>query len=242
MTLLSSLFGCKTVRPEGPNFSQTISKVLHVKPLVQVKYEMPGNMSSTFGFSEKYKNETKATNVVDLSKENTFRPFNWRKSIDVDGAKWDYSNTKKKNSENDLASLNIQIDIAEYQTKENFEDSINALFDAYLNGASGLNTEVRKSDFANGRPDDELGRWILSLPGTLEATPFGDNAYYTWNFDDEARGNFSKNYAIPLDNKHFLLFEFRYAISAESDKEFALVQELIFEDAAKFMALVSITE
>lgn len=236
--LFSLLFGCDNTEISRPDFSDSMSKVVHFSNGTQLTYDMPGNMSDMFNFSDRYKNESPRTFNYDFSDASGFKKDNWRIVKNIDGAMWAYIGPKNKGVGGEVGELKIDILVNEY-SGEDFGSFVVDAYEDYLNGPEGVNTNIRNSEIGQDATDEELGSWIVSGPKALEKRKLNDIEYFYWAVENEQRGNTYAHYI--LDDHYFLSFSFNYKVRAGSDSEYEAQLGLVVEDIDKFMQRVSLS-
>lgn len=233
MSLISTLFGCKPASLQGPDFNQTIPKILHIKPGITVTYEMPSNMSNLMNFGIRYPNESPRTITFDTTEEHKFQLWHWRESVMLDGAMWDY---KMKGR----ADLNLRIDIALKPELTSLKSFIASLYEEFYNGENGLNTNFRRK--RPNRSDDELGSWIKSIPNDFSEISVNGAPAFTWSEDSRDTGQGARYYALEFHDRYFLTFAFLSSISARNTKELEMAKNKIPQDIAAFMERVHVVQ
>jgi hypothetical protein len=233
MSILTTLFGCKEQDSFGPDYTQTIQKAVHIDSGPTVTYQMPGNMSNILDFGKRYIQESPRTIHFSRDSGNECEQWHWRKSCDLDGGMWDY---KMKGS----ASLNLRIEMLPTEDGHDVEAFITHLYDDFLNGTEGLNTGVRTRN--PGVEDEDLGSWIRPIPNDFRWYQHSGRKVLTWSENGDQTGNFARYHAITIEDNLFLNFAFLYTVSADSEKELALIKTSVAQHIDDFMSRVKILD
>jgi len=241
MGIISLLFGCKEVELIQPDFTNSMNKVIHLNNGATLSYEMPGNMSNNFNFSERYKVESPKTYRIDISDTSEYKPDTWKLAKKIDGGMWDYFGDKKKGLNGELGSLNVALFISEY-SDGNIERYVLNAYENFLNGPDGLNTKMRSSEMGQSYTDIELGDWIVNAPPQLNRITFGGKEYFHWQVKNENRGREFVYYIFPLDDKHFISFMFHYTVKVKDEQGLAAQTGFVLADIARFMKHVEFHE
>ncbi len=238
MALLSTLFGCGN-KLSGPDFEHQENKVIVLSNDIRIDYEMPGDMSSMLGFSEKQKKQPKSINIDDINSLN-FETKGWRTTNNLDVGMWEYYRGKKNVEKNIAAELSIRIDIHKINdgNTTSLKSYLKATYEEYLNGTNGINTKTRK-DFAE-YSDDELTKWLVEMPEFKE-TNINNADFISWHVYGEVRGRHLQYYVTPIDDTHYLTIRIRYSYSALSDEELSELEVLLPEDIEKLVQQIKIT-
>lgn len=233
MSLISMLLGCKTTSLKGPDFVESIPKVLHVKPYYTVTYEMPGNMSNLMGFGTRYLIESPRTFVFDTSTANEFSRFDWRRSFDLDGAMWEY-NVRNR------GSLNLGIEILKTSESKTLKEFLRESYEKFYNGENGLNTELRAARPTHS--EEDFGGKLRVVPSEYTPISLNQAEAIRWQEVDKIAGYEVTYYAIQIDPSHTLLFSFRYSMSVLKESDIPKLQDKIRSDIDEYMSHVEITQ
>lgn len=240
MGLLSFLLGCNAAVETGPDFSQTVNKVIHFENSPSIAYEMPGNMSNLFNFAEKYANESPKTfNITNLNAVD-YKQDKWRLAKSIDGAMWDYLGKKSEGPDGELGRLNVDFSINKSEPIE-LEAFIERAYEHFLNGPDGMNTEIRESEDAQGLSDDELGHWIVHAPTKFERKTINGTEYLHWSVTNEHRWREFVYYVFPLNDETFVAIQFHYSISANGEEPHQKQNTIILSDIDNFMQRVNVS-
>lgn len=238
MALLSTLFGCGN-KLSGPDFEHQENKVIVLNNAFRIDYQLPGDMSSMLGFSEKQKKQPKSINIKDINNLN-FETKGWRSTYNLDVGMWEYYRGKKHVEKNTAAELSARIDLHKITSGNTgqLKSHLKTTYKEYLNGGSGINTKTRKN-FAE-YSDDELSKWLVTMP-KFEGINIKNTVFISWHVFGEVRGRHLQYYVTPVDDKHYLTIRIRYSYSAKDDEELAELETMLPTDIEKLINQIEIS-
>lgn len=237
MSIFNFLFGCKQMPIKGPDFSETIFKVIHIGSGISMEYEMPGNMSEYFNYDQRYKSESERTLKVDLV-DLQYGRNTWQLAWNLDGAAWEYTAGKSQGLNGELGSISFNLFAGRYSGDLNA--FVAEAYDEYFNGPEGANTEVRKIAKEERKSADELDFLMVKPPQSFATQNINGTNYLHWKLENEHPGRTYDYFLYRVDDQHYLAFMFYHTFSAGSEEELAQMKTLINEDIDKFMSHVFI--
>jgi len=234
MAFFSSLFGCDNTLT-GPDFNVQESKVIDITDVYRVDYQMPGNMATEFGFSEKYKQQPKSITIKDY-KNLEFENDYWYQSSSLDVGMWEYYRGSKRTEKNIAAELSVRISINKTDSNHTAEliDYINNAYEVFVKEA---NDKTRS--YYPEHTDADLGDWLIKMP-QIETRSLSSKNALTWATYGEVKGRHLKYIAVPIDSQYYLNIRFRYSYSAKDNNELEKLQAMLSNDIEKIVSSIII--
>lgn len=238
MAFLSTLLGCDN-KLTGPDFDHQENKVIVLNQAFRIDYQIPGNLSRLMDFEKEYKKQPKSISINNIS-HLEFSHEDWRDSIGLDSATWEYYRGQRNKEANTAADFSLDIDIHKSTTNE-LPSLIHFLennYETFLNGENGKNTKIKRK--FHDLTDDELGQWIVSIP-EFNIVNINGVEFIKWKTFGEITGRHLNYYITPIDHNHYLAIYFSYSFSAKNEKELNALEDMTNNDIERFMNQILIS-
>lgn len=218
MSLLSAILGRKP-KPIEPDFKQVETNAIALGTHT-FRYVLPGNMSTFINFAQRRKAQVLPEYIDYYSpREHQYTRDDWREAMVFDSGMWDYAIDEDDLVNGDVTRLTLSLDVC--RTPHRVDSSIllnqyvEKAYRYFLEGPEGLNTQIRH-DFPN-LSDDELSLMLIAPPASIDQCDINGRTWLKWQIYGEARGGMSEYFILPLDDNHFLMARFRYAMTGYAD-------------------------
>ncbi|HMW47221.1 MAG TPA: hypothetical protein PK011_07740 [Marinagarivorans sp.] len=243
-SIVSQLFGCvRAAALSGPDFNQSIEKVIHVGHRVSVFYLIPGNLSRELNFDKIYQRDTAKSYQINPEKLTSQKTLTWREFESIDMGTWDYWGKKSQGPGGQLGSLRVSIGYSLLPKGADLIEHVKQSYQEYLNGAKGLNQKYRVDDMGKPVSPEEYAEDAIAPPSKFSNTTVGGAQFITWETDREFDG--FKNspyiyYVLPIDQHGYLTFLFRPTISVFGQDMIAKQEQRIQQDINTFLSHIRV--
>lgn len=245
-SIISQLFGCtQAAALSGPDFNQSMEKVIHVGHRVSVFYLIPGNLSRELNFDKIYQRDTARSYQINPGKLASKKTLTWREFESIDMGTWDYWGKKSQGPGGQLGSLRVSIGYSLLPEGTDLIEHIKQSYQEYLNGAKGLNQKYRVDDMGKPVSPEEYAEDAVVPPGKFSTTEVGGAQFITWETDREFDG-FKNNpyiyYVLPVDQHGFLTFLFRPTVAVFGQDIFAKQEQQLGQDIKQFLSQIKVQQ